>query len=490
MASVRCLDDAFGFTGTVDGQTNAIAAQGRNIRNIIEGGDLVMSHILHFYHLAALDYIATNYVGCPISGQSPWWPKDNTSDMVGATAGTTGLATTLILQYVEALNIRREAHRMMAYLSGKQPCTPTLIPGGVTKTLPSGTELTNLKNNMLNILGTGSGTGIPAGTIRNFIWNTYIPTVCTVAGAFSGQLLTETSGLSGSGPGCKKYLAYGTFPDSGGVQLIRSGFLDATASAVSGWIPSALNTDYIKEYVKYSKYDSASGLHPSVGATDPNPNKAGAYSWLKAPRYDDGSTVHVCEVGPLARVLVNYANSVQPWVDTVNTVMTSSTYLALSTAEIPYLRSTLGRHAARAIECAVVADTMVTWINALDDASGATGITYKHKDIPKIAVGKGLTEAPRGALGHWIRIDGKKIVGYQCVVPTTWNASPKDDFDINGPIEQSLIGINLSATGENDIARTRVGRVIRAYDPCIACAVHIVKPNKEVIKFEINPGGC
>ena len=146
MASVRCVDDALGFTGFGDGAAD-IPQQGRIMRNLIEGADMVMSHILHFYHLAALDYIDTTSTA--ISGQSPWGPKDNTADMVGAP-----LASTLVGHYVTALNIRRETHRMIAYADGKHPHTPALIPGGVTNIVRS-----NLASNMQPILT----------TIRDFI---------------------------------------------------------------------------------------------------------------------------------------------------------------------------------------------------------------------------------------------------------------------------------------------------------------------------------
>jgi len=171
-----------------------IPVQGNLLRNIIEGADLVMSHITHFYHLAALDYIATNYAGCPISGQAPWDPKDNTADMVSGT-----LATALILNYVEALNIRRETHRLAAYASGKQPCTPVLIPGGVTKVVDA-----NLVTNMQTVLT----------SVRYFIDNTYVENVKTVASAFTPLLTGSASRRVGKG--CGKYLAYGTFPDSAG----------------------------------------------------------------------------------------------------------------------------------------------------------------------------------------------------------------------------------------------------------------------------------
>jgi len=487
MASVRCVDNALGFTQASEGMTNVgatatdLPVRGNAVRNLIEGADLVMSHITHFYHLTALDYINTS-AGTAVSGQAYWSNgKDQTADMVGSLAGTSGLAGALVLEYVTALDIRRETHRMAAYASGKQPCSPALIPGGVTKTVDA-----NMAASMSGLL-----TGI-----RAFIDTTYLPTIQTVAKAFSGDLLVGTD-ARGLGSGCKKYLAYGTFPSSSNTQFITGGFLDTTTLPLSSWTVSPLDPSAIREHVKYSFYDNGvldiyDQLHPSVGVTKPSYGKAGAYSWLKAPRYQTGTgsaNTNVCEVGPLARVLVNcLATGADPvWFATTKYVLSS---IGLTTANIPNLRGVLGRHAARCIEAKVIADAMTGWIsNVGTNTAGVTGETYRHRNIPTTsATGYGLTEAPRGALGHWIRIDGTKVSNYQAVVPTTWNAGPKDSYGQNGPIEQALNG--LTGLTDDATGRTRVGRIIRSFDPCIACAVHIVSPDKKkVAKFEVVPPG-
>lgn len=443
-----------------------------------------MSHILHFYHLAAVDYIDTNVPGSIIANTAPWSPRISTDDMVGHVGGTTSAnVNTLVGHYVAALNIRRKAHEAGAWMDGKHPHTPALIPGGVTSISTS--AMTAAVSALLGDADDSAATGT---SIRSFIKNVYLQDVVFVAKALSGTLLAG-SPAQGVGEGCKKYLAYGTFPDPDtGVPFISGGFLDTTTDP---WGLSGLNQTLIKEQTKYSKYEQTyTNLHPSVGVTAPEPAKEGAYSWLKAPRYN-GSPA---EVGPLARVLVNYVAGNPPWVDTVNLVMTGADYLARpTTGEIPNLRSVLGRHAARAIEAYVVAEEMVTWLGDLGTTT-ATGQTYKHRDIPSDPVTAfGLTEAPRGALGHWMRIDGRKISNYQCVVPTTWNACPRDDSNVAGPIEQALVGITttgLAVTGTGDttgdVLTMKAVRIIRSFDPCIACAVHIVTPDKkEVKKFEL-----
>jgi hydrogenase large subunit len=450
-----------------------IPVQGNHLRNLIEGADLVMSHILHFYHLAALDYINTG--GTAVDNQAPWSNgKDNTADMVTGT-----LASALVLQYVTALDIRREVHRMGAYASGKQPCTPSLIPGGVTKVVDA-----NLVNNMSSLL-----TGI-----RSFIDTTYIPTVVTVAQAFSGDLLVG-SDAAGVGRGCKKYIAYGTFPQADGTQALTGGFADCTGP-VSGWTAVPLNPANIQEHIKYSFYDEGTlgvynMLHPSAGVTKPLFGKANAYSWLKAPRYQTGAgsaNTNVCEVGPLARMIVNTLAGVEPWATRVSNFITVTLGLPLTTG-LTNLPSVLGRHAARALECQGTADLMAGWLAALT-TTATTGETYRHRNIPAAtSSGYGLTEAPRGALGHRISISGTKVTSYQAVVTKTWNGSPKDTYGQSGPIEQAIKGTLLTddATG-----RTKVGRIVRSFDPCIACAVHIVSPDKKTIsKFEVvPPGGC
>jgi hydrogenase large subunit len=339
--------------------------------------------------------------------------------------------------------------------------------------------------------------------ISNFIDSTYCSDVITVATqALSADILAGSQG-SGRGIGCQKYIAYGTFPQSSGNPALMSGFVDSAAALDSAspttWTTSSFTPDNIREYISYSYYDEGvlgdyNNLHPGSGVTKPNYSKAGAYSFLKAPRYVVGTNVHVAEVGPLARALVNYFNNtdIQNAVDNFITgtygVTGLNSALGDSTTVIPLLRSVVGRHACRYIETKYTADAMSNWINQLTtQAAGSTGVTYTHRNLPRVsATGYGLTEAPRGALGHWIRVDGRKISNYQCVVPSTWNLGPKDTLDQQGPVEQAIEavrGVN------NDVSsRVRVGRIVRSFDPCIACAVHIVTPDKKTVtKFEIDP---
>jgi len=174
------------------------------------------------------------------------------------------------------------------------------------------------------------------------------------------------------------------------------------------------------------------------------------------------------EVGPLARMAVAYLRKTH---ESINTMIDD--VLARYGAGVPALFSTLGRHAARALECKAVADACARWVMELKPGKPSS----KKYDIPAASTGMGLTEAPRGALGHWISIKDKKIDNYQCVVPTTWNASPRCDAGKLGPMEQALLGTPI-ADPKNPIEAVRV---VHSFDPCIACAVHTVTPDGELL---------
>lgn len=396
MASNMNLESAFGITPPDNG---------RIIRNLTLGANFVSSHILHFYHLAALDYIDTTGV----LDMAPWAPRYVTPDMVN---GDT--AAGLVNHYVEALKMRRKAHQMGAIMGGKMPCSPVFVPGGCTE------HPTTRKIDDFRVL---------LNELRGFIDTVMIPDVLAVA-----ELFPQYYGI---GKGCGNLLAFGVFDqDADGKSKLfaRGRYTDEQLLDV--------DTSEITEYVKYSKYTNSSGLlNPVNGITEPDAQKNGAYSWLKAPRYSDA--VH--ETGPLARMWVNgdYANGI----------------------------SVLDRLAARALEAKKVAAAMNNWLDELMPGEPV----FKYTKTAEDASGIGLTEAPRGALGHWIDIKSSKIERYQIVTPTNWNASPKDDLEQNGAIEQALIGTPVA-----DIEQPiEVLRVVHSFDPCLACAVHMLRPDKD-----------
>lgn len=406
MASCMNLESAFGFTPPDNG---------RILRNLVLGANFIQSHILHFYFLAALDYIDTS----ELLAMAPWSPRYVTADMVSGT-----LAEELVGHYLKALEIRRKAHQMGAIFGGKLPCSPSFVPGGCTEIVTQ-EKINEFKSLLTEIL--------------SFIENTYIVDTFTIADAFPQYYQI--------GRGCGNLLAYGVFDldNAGQIKLFGAGRY--TNSSYGEVFPQDINED-----VKYSWYSDSSDSNPAFGRTDPDPDKMDAYSWVKAPRYN--GVVH--ELGPLARMWINgeYTNGI----------------------------SVIDRLVARTLETKIIADAMAGWLDEL--SVGAASYTYQR--TPVAAAGIGLTEAPRGALGHWIDITNSKISRYQVVTPTAWNASPRDGLDQPGPLEQALIGTPVA-----DLHKpVEVLRVVHSFDPCLACSVHMVRPGSkaEPVVVDVPPG--
>ena len=348
---------------------------------------------------------------------APWQPSWNVDKRFDATA-----TNTLVGHYLTALDMRRKAHEMGALFGGRLPNPPAYIPGGFTTTVRS--ERITRFQSYLNGL-------IP------FIRDVYIPDVEALATKYP-----EYSTI-GRGPG--NLLAYGVFDldSSGNSKLLKRGRIVSGSSTVA-----SVDLDAITEQVTHSWYaDSTNNLMPSSGSTVPKYPKRNAYSWLKAPRY--GAVPY--EVGPLARMRVNgdYIGGI----------------------------SVMDRHLARADEALKVAQAMSSWVGQL--RAGQAVCT--PSTVPQSATSYGLTEAPRGALGHWLRISNGKIESYQVVTPTCWNASPMDGSNQHGPIEQALIG-----TPVQDINQPiEVLRVIHSFDPCLSCAVHVMRPAEDAKIFAL-----
>jgi len=321
--------------------------------------------------------------------------------------------------------MRADAHKLAALFCGKIPHIATLVPGGITE------KITAVKIAAADSLLT---------RLEQFIDNAYLQDVVTVAGAFPSYF------ENGRGPG--NFLSYGVFrtKNDAGRFLPQGVIIDGKTETLQ---PSVITED-----IGYAYYNSDSGLSPGSGRTIPEPNKHNAYSWLKAPRYKG----YPMEVGPLARILIAYNKGESAITTAVDQLLGK---IDRKPAE---LVSVMGRHAARALECKLVAVKCREWIDQLrPDMPTATPFI-----IPDSCSGTGLTEAPRGALGHWLTLKNQKIENYQCVVPTTWNCSPKDDTGKPGPVEKALIGSPIKDR-ENPIEAMRI---VRSFDPCLACAVH------------------
>jgi hydrogenase large subunit len=374
----------------------------RIMRNLVLGANFVQSHLLHFYHLAVLDYLAGPTM-------PPWQPQWNVDFRIDP-----GQTEVLVGHYVQALSMTRRAHEMGALFGGRMPIAAAHIPGGFTTT-PTADQIAQFKAHCSELLA--------------FIQDVYIPDVEVLSKVYEDYFTI--------GKGYRNLLAFGAFELSadGTKKLFRQGRVVRGRKLATRVLTSA-----ITEKVTRSWYDdSTNNLNPAAGATVPVHPKADAYSWLKAPRY--AGEPH--EVGPLARMIVNglYRYSV----------------------------SVMDRHLARAIEAYHVAQEMLRWVDQI--AVGQS--PYTNYVTPANATGIGLTEAPRGALGHWLQISGGKIAHYQIVTPTCWNASPRDDLDKPGPIEQALVGTPVADPSQP----VEVLRVVHSFDPCMSCAVHVMKPS-------------
>jgi hydrogenase large subunit len=449
-AATLNLDSAFGIS-------DQIPDNGRIMRNLILGAAHIADHILHFYHLAALDYVDVTSIA-KYDGRDPglnsvknfaergelgpFTPRYEGDYRLPDAANIEALA-----HYVKALEMRRKGQEMLSIFGGKMPHNCTIVPGGVTE-VPTVDKIASFLWRL--------------NELRDFIDTVYLPDVMMVAEAYSDYF--------GIGTGCGNLLSYGIFDlDGKDPDLTQRQRLLKQGTVSTDLRLGNLDTNKIAEYVKHSWYeDPTTGKHPSSGETRPQPGKKGAYSWIKSPRYDG----KVYEVGPLARVAVTYASG-----DPVIKGLVDST-LSHFKATPKALFSVLGRHAARALYCKMVADSMPGWLLQIKPGEPA----YLDHDIPDQGTGMGLVDAARGALGHWVEVKDKKIANYQCVVPTTWNGSPKDDKDQPGPIEQALIGTKVK--DENN--PFEIVRIIRSFDPCLACAVHLITPKgRELGQFRV-----
>ena len=415
IASAQALENAFGITPPPNG---------RIIRNIMQGGNYIQSHVLHFYHLASLDY----YRGPDVP---PFVPRYEADYRVPK-----AVQDALIDHYIKAYQIRLKAHELCAIWAGKMPHLASIVPGGVS-IIP---RIDNITTSLWRLK-----------ELTEFIDNVYLPDVITVAGVYRDYF--------GIGAGCRNLLSFGLFDLDSTPDVIKRKRYFPMGRMKNNSL-EAVDPSKITEDVRHSWYDSPSHRPPTKEETLPNPTKSGAYSWLKAPRYGN----EAYEVGPLARIMMAYRTKSNPKV-----VKLVDEVLSTLSVKPDDLYSVMGRHIARAVECKVVADEMTDMIMQVKLEAP---VCTEHQ-IPESAQGMGLWCAARGALGHWIEIKNSKIARYQAVVPTTWNASPHDDRDKPGPIEQAMVGTEIEDT-DNPFA---LARIIRSFDPCIACAVHIVGPN-------------
>jgi len=494
MAAVRSVENALSWE---------IPKNAQLIRNLMIGAQYVHDHVMHFYHLHALDWVdvvsaldadpkATSELAQSISKHplsSPGYFADvKTRLKTFVESGQIGIFTNgywghpgyklppeanlmAVAHYFEALEWQREIAKLHAIFGGKNP-HPNFVVGGV----PSPIDLNS--DSAINAEKLDQVKKI-LQMARDFVNNVYLPDTLAIA-SFYPDWATRGEGLG-------NFLSYGDFP------------LEGSGDASTNMVPAGviLNRDLstihpidlgapgeIEEFVSHSWYNyqggKDTGLHPWDGETDlnytgPQPpfdqlNVDEAYSWIKSPRWKG----HPVEVGPLARVLMMYANGHEQTKELVDS--------SLRTLGLPVqgLYSTLGRVAARTLETKVIVDAMQGWYDNLIDNIRA-GDTKTFNDTlwepsswPKKAKGVGYMEAPRGGLGHWIVIEDGKIANYQAVVPSTWNAGPRDAQGQSGAYEAALEDNHTMANPDQPL---ELLRTIHSFDPCLACAVHVMDPD-------------
>lgn len=469
-----------------------IPNQARIIRNLVEGGQFLHSHILWLYTLAALDYVnPLNALNANVgkaydlmeaagtscstdlktlmgtltkfanNGQlsifSGGWFLDGQAPEAYKLDPEADLICTA--HYLEALNMQAKASEICGLIGGKMPHIMTLVPGG-TAFVPTEEKLDELYS--------------ITREIRDWVDSTMLPDTKIIASAYPEAL--------GFGRGCGRYVAWGVFQ--------RENFETADRYMPSGvvYTNDGLRLEdpdpsLIKEYVGHSWYVGDSDLNPKEGVTDPlyteyyvagteheeNGHMIGTvndrYTWSKGPSYNG----ECMEAGPFSRVLAAYLRGGEKNAYIVNNLDKLMADLNLT---LPQLQSTLGRVAARQVECSYIAHLMVDWVDELIEALKGGDSEYFRAPEHLTGYGCGMWEAPRGALYHDEHVDNGRITGYQIIIPTTWNIAPRNAEGVRGPMEQALIGTPVN----NVDAPINALRTVHSFDPCTACAVHVSEP--------------
>lgn len=481
LASTRALEDAIGVP---------IPKNATYIRNLVMAIQFMHDHIVHFYHLHALDFVdvtsalqadpaAAAKLGASISerpvtaeglkavkdrlqgfvDKGQLGPFTNAYFLGGHPAYYLSPEANLLAtaHYLEALKVQVEAAKAMALFGGKNPHPQFLIAGGVTC------------YNALNPAVIAEFESIYRKT-RAFIEQVYIPDLLLVASQYK-----DWAGFGGT----HNFLSFGEIPDPKQANCERDlnsryfkpgVILNRDISKVEAFDPKK-----IEEHVRHSWYEGEEARHPFEGETKPAFTRMGdtdRYSWLKAPRYDG----HVMEVGPLAQVLTDYSlgnPDVKPVVDLV---------LEKLGVGPEALFSTLGRTAARGIETLVMAKKAEDWLNEYKENILTDQKIAEDCEVPESGEGAGFVHAPRGGLSHWIRIENGVVENFQLVVPSTWNLGPRCAAGKPSAVEEALAGTPVA-----DPARpVEILRTVHSFDPCIACAVHVIDgKTNEVHKFKV-----
>jgi hydrogenase large subunit len=523
IASVRSVEDALHRAIP----TYSLPQNAELIRNLMIAAQYVHDHVMHFYHLHALDWVdvvsalkadpkATSALAQSLSSyprSSPGYFADVQKKVkTFVEQGQLGIFSNAywghpayklppeanlmaVAHYLDALAWQRDVVKLHAIFGGKNP-HPNFVVGGVPSAISvqaggghgkgphyrGGQDAT-----AVNMVGLEIVQNV-IRQMRDFVDQVYVPDTLAIAGFYKDW--------GGRGEGLGNFLSFGDLPSKGfwdtdSYLIPRGVILNRDLSKIH---PIDLDKDNeIQEFVSHSWYTYSQGdkqgLHPFKGETElnytgPKPpyehlDVDKKYSWLKSPRWQGKSM----EVGPLARVLMLYASGNAQAKELVDTT--------LKTLDVPVdaLFSTLGRTAARTLESKILADAMQGWYDQLianikaGDVRTFNDQYWDPSTWPRHMQGVGLTEAPRGGLSHWIVINNGKISNYQAVVPSTWNAGPRDTQGQPGAYEAALQDNHVMHDPKQPI---EILRTIHSFDPCIACAVHVTDPDgEELVQVKI-----
>ncbi|HEX2330322.1 MAG TPA: nickel-dependent hydrogenase large subunit [Candidatus Angelobacter sp.] len=496
MASVRAVEDALKLE---------VPRNAQYIRNLILIGHALHDHVVHFYQLSALDWVDVLQIpkadpaktAALASSLSPWTRNSvqefkAAQDKVKAVAasGQLGILANgywghpamrlspevnllAFSHYLQALEYQRKALQVVGILGGKTPHIQNLTVGGVANAIDlDGQGALNMDRlaSLKSLLD----------EITRFVHEVYFVDVCAIAAMYPDWFAI--------GSGVKNYLAVPDLPlDSSGTSFdlpggyIREGDLASIQAFKTEADPRFRQA--VTEDVTHAYYKGDKPLHPWKGETDPQFTgwtADGKYSWVKAPRFEGKPA----QVGPLSQVLVGFAQGHELTKKWATAALTNVAAVAKTQVTPAALHSTLGRHAARAIRAAMLADlAQKHWQLLVDNIGKGDLQTWNAPSFPSGEIeGVGTHEAPRGTLSHWVVIKDGKIKNYQAVVPSTWNASPRDASGAHGPYEASLLHTPLARPEEP----LEVLRTVHSFDPCMACACHAFDPSgKQIARVKV-----
>ena len=497
ITSVRAVENALDME---------IPLNAQYIRNMIMAAHGVHDHIVHFYHLSALDWVdvvsaldADPAKTAALAESLSSWKLNGVHEMTAVQerlknfvgSGQLGIFANgywghpamklspevnllAAAHYLQALEVQRKANEIVTILGSKTPHIQNVAVGGVANAINLDSQSALNMERLYHVKTI-------IDQLKDFVHNAYLVDVAAV-GAFYAD-------WTGYGAGVTNYLSVPDMPvDTKGTKFeMPGGFIEngdvGTFKAINSYQDKFFE-DNVREAVKHSWYEYAGGddkaLHPYDGETTPKYTDFaddGKYSWVKAPTFMGKRA----QVGPLANVLAMFAAGHEPTVRYTTKTLETVSSLVGAEVGVGALHSTIGRHAARAVRCAVLLEALENQWNLLVEnlAKGDT-TTFNPPQFPKGEVkGFGYHEAPRGTLSHWCVIENGKIKNYQCVVPTTWNAGPRDENDAIGPYEASLLDNPVA----NPDLPLEVLRTVHSFDPCLACAIHLTDTEtNEVVK--------